>query len=204
MADSPTHHSKDSSQKKEKVVSAADAVKTIRDGDVIATEGFVGAGFAEELAIALADQFLNTGTPRNLSIIYAAGQGDGATAKKGLNHLALEGLVGRVVGGHIGLAPKLQTLIKENKILAYNWPQGVVSHFFREVAAKRPGVISRVGLGTYIDPRYDGGKLNEKTFREGADLVKLIEIEGQEYLFYKTFPFMSRLSGEQRPIRSAI
>ncbi len=188
MADSPTHHSKNSSQKKEKVVSAADAVKAIRDGDVIATEGFVGAGFAEELAIALADQFLNTGAPRNISIIYAAGQGDGATAKKGLNHLAIEGLVGRVVGGHIGLAPKLQALIKENKILAYNWPQGVVSHFFREVAAKRPGVISRVGLGTYIDPRSDGGKLNEKTFREGADLVKLIEIEGQEYLFYKAFP----------------
>ena len=86
------------------------------------------------------------------------------------------------------MAPKLQKLIKDNKILAYNWPQGVVSHFFREVAAKRPGVISRVGLGTYIDPRNDGGKLNEKTFKEGADLIKLLEIDGQEYMFYKYFP----------------
>jgi propionate CoA-transferase len=188
MADTINIHSTISSQRKEKVVSAAEAVRIIRDGDVIATEGFVGAGFAEEIAIALEEQFLKTGSPRNISIIYAAGQGDGATAKKGLNHLAIEGLVGRVVGGHIGLAPKLQKLIKDNKILAYNWPQGVVSHFFREVAAKRPGVISRIGLGTYIDPRNDGGKLNEKTFREGADLVKLLEIDGREYMFYKAFP----------------
>ena len=181
-------YTKYSAKKKEKVVSAEEAVKIIKDGDTVATEGFVGAGFAEEIAIALEKQFLKTGSPRNISIMYAAGQGDGATAKKGLNHLAIEGLVGRVVGGHIGLAPKLQKLIKDNKILAYNWPQGVVSHFFREVAGKRPGVISKVGLGTYIDPRNDGGKLNEKTFKEGADLVRIIEIEGQEYMFYKSFP----------------
>jgi propionate CoA-transferase len=188
MADIIDIHSKVSSQKREKVVSAEEAVRVIRDGDVIATEGFVGAGFAEEIAIALEERFLKTGTPRNVSIIYAAGQGDGAAAKRGLNHLAIDGLVGRVVGGHIGLAPKLQKLIKDNKILAYNWPQGVVSHFFREVAAKRPGVISRIGLGTYIDPRNDGGKLNDKTFREGADLVRLLEIDGEEYMFYKSFP----------------
>ena len=188
MTEKNNFQSMGSSQKKEKIVSAEEAVKVIRDGDVIATEGFVGAGFAEELAIALEKRFQKTGSPRNITIIYAAGQGDGATAQKGLNHLAMEGLVGRVVGGHIGLAPKLQKLIKENKILAYNWPQGVVSHFFREVAAKRPGVISKVGLGTYIDPRNDGGKLNDKTFKEGADLVRLLEIDGQEYMFYKTFP----------------
>ena len=188
MADKINVHPKASAKKKEKVVSAEEAVKIIKDGDTVATEGFVGAGFAEEIAIALEEQFLKTGSPRNISIMYAAGQGDGATAKKGLNHLAIEGLVGRVVGGHIGLAPKLQKLIKDNKILAYNWPQGVVSHFFREVAGKRPGVISKVGIGTYIDPRYDGGKLNDKTFKEGADLIKIIEIEGQEYMFYKSFP----------------
>lgn len=172
--------------KKGKVVSAEEAVQLIRDGDTIATEGFVGAAFAEEIAIALENYFLKTGSPRNLSIIYAAGQGD--AKERGLNHLAYEGLVGRVIGGHIGLAPKLQKLIRENKILAYNWPQGVVSHFFRDVAAHRPGVISQVGLGTFIDPRNDGGKLNEKTFNEGGDLVTLIKLDGQEYLYYKAFP----------------
>jgi len=172
--------------KKGKIVSAEEAVRIIRDGDTVATEGFVGTAFAEEIAMALEDYFLKTGSPRNLTIVYAAGQGD--SKEKGLNHLAYEGLVGRVVGGHIGLAPKLQTLIRENKILAYNWPQGVISHFFRDVAARRPGVISRVGLGTFIDPRHDGGKLNEKTFKEGEDLVKLMTIDGQEYLFYKAFP----------------
>ena len=120
-------------------------LRIIRDGDTVATEGFVGTAFAEEIAMALEDHFLKTGSPRNLTIVYAAGQGD--SKEKGLNHLAYEGLVGRVIGGHIGLVPKLQNLIRENKILAYNWPQGVVSHFFRDVAARRPGVISRVGLG---------------------------------------------------------
>ncbi len=172
--------------KKGKIVTAEEAVKLIRDGDVIATEGFVGAGFPEEIAIELENFFLKEGNPRNLTIIYAAGQGDAKT--KGLNHLAHEGLVGRVIGGHIGLAPKLQALIRENKILGYNWPQGVVSHFFRDVAGRRPGVISRVGLGTFIDPRIDGGKLNEMTKTKGGELVKLIHIDGEEYLFYKAFP----------------
>jgi propionate CoA-transferase len=172
--------------KKGKIVSADEAVSIIRDGDTVATEGFVGAGFSEEIAIALEQHFIKTGTPRNLTIVYAAGQGDGK--ERGLNHLAHEGLIGMVIGGHIGLAPKLQKLIRENSILAYNFPQGVVTHLFRDIASKKPGTITRVGLGTFIDPRIDGGKLNEKTFREGKNLIELIMLDGQEYLYYKAFP----------------
>lgn len=177
---SPKHPRKMS---RDKVVSAAEAVAVIESGDTIATGGFVGTGFAEQLTIALEERFLKTGEPRNLSLIYAAGQGDGKT--RGLNHLGQEGMVGRVIGGHWGLVPKLQKLAVENKIVAYNLPQGIISTMFRDIAAKKPRTISAVGLGTFVDPRNGGGKINKITTEE---LVELISFDGEEYLAYKTLP----------------
>jgi propionate CoA-transferase len=168
---------------KSKIVSAHEAVRVIRDGDTVAIDGFVGIGFPEEIGVAIEQQFLAHRRPRGLTLVYAAGQGDGV--EHGLNHFGHEGLVRKVIGGHWGLVPKLQKLAIENKIMAYNLPQGVISHLFRDIAAHKPRTITSVGLGTFVDPANGGGRINALTTEE---IVERVRFDGRDYLAYKTFP----------------
>ncbi|MEE9911807.1 MAG: acyl CoA:acetate/3-ketoacid CoA transferase [Deltaproteobacteria bacterium] len=168
--------------KRGKIVSVEDAMRVIRDGDTVAIDGFVGYS-PEELLCALADRFIKTGEPKNLTLIIAAGIGD--SKEKGVGHLAHEGLIKRVIAGHWGLIPKMQQLALAEKIEAYNFPQGVITHMFRDIAGHLPRTITHVGLGTYVDPRLSAGKVNKVSTE---DLVELIHFDGKEYLAYKTAP----------------
>jgi propionate CoA-transferase len=165
---------------KVKVLSALDAVKLIPDGATVGVTGFGGAAYPEVVSEAVEASFLAEGHPRELSLFFCAGSG--ALETKGMNHFGHEGLVRKVVMGHWNPSPKLVELAAANKIEAYNFPQGALVQLVRDIAAGKPGTVSRVGLKTFVDPRVEGGKLNEVTTE---DLVEVIELAGQEYLFYK-------------------
>ncbi|MBO5069749.1 MAG: acyl CoA:acetate/3-ketoacid CoA transferase [Roseburia sp.] len=169
-----------------KIMKAAEAVERyIRSGSTVTFSGFAnGLIHPEEILIAI-QEAAQKGHIKDLTVIYAAGQGDGKD--RGLNHLAVDGLCRTVIGGHWGLAPELGRFAMENKFAAYNLPQGTLSQLFREIAAGRPGVVTHVGLGTFVDPRLEGGKLNQKA-REAGDLVQLVQFNGEEKLFYPAMP----------------
>jgi len=165
---------------KHKIVSADEAVRLIHDGDTLVCSGFGVVGVPCELTIALERRFLETQSPTGLTLMFGGGPGDGKEA--GANHLAHEGMLKRIIGGHWGLVPKLGELAMSNKVEAYNLPLGVIAHLYREIAAGKPGNLSPVGIGTFVDPRLQGGKVNAKTTE---DIVEVVNFAGRELLFYK-------------------
>jgi propionate CoA-transferase len=166
-----------------KVISADDAIALIRDGDVVASSGYGGNGNPEALFAAIERRFQGGNGPRNLTLVWAGGQGDGK--EQGLNRLGYEGLLKRTIGGHYGLIPRIEALAVANKIEAYNFPEGVITHLYRDIAAGKPGTATKVGIGTFVDPRLEGGRVNVAA-NEG--LVDVITIGGEDYLFFRRFP----------------
>ena len=165
------------------IISAVQAAELVQSGWTITTGGFGSSGHPEALTSALQKRYLDTGYPRDLDLVFSAGQGD--KHDRGLNQLAYSGLLRKVIGGYWALTPKLGTLAMYEKIEAYNLPQGVISHLFRSIAGGKPGVISPIGLNTFIDPRQEGGKINKRTRN---NYVELITLNGEEQLFYPAFP----------------
>lgn len=166
-----------------KIIPVEDAVALIQDGDIVASSGYGGNGTPEALFEEIERRFLDSGAPRDLTLVWAGGQGD--ENERGLNHLGHEGLLRRTIGGHYGLIPKIEKLAVANKIEAYNFPEGVLTHLYRDIAARKPGTLTRVGIGTFVDPRIEGAKVNAAATE---DLVELVALGGEESLFFRSFP----------------
>ena len=164
-------------------LSIEEAVGLVKDNDTLVTEGFLRTSFPEQLAVGLKERFLKTGSPKNLTIYYAAGQGFGGG--NAVDNFGQEGMVKKVIAGHWNLAPSLGKMCAENKIEGYNLPQGTMAQLYRDMAAGKPGTVTHVGLKTFVDPRVDGGKLNSIT---KEDLVEVVTLGGKEQLFYKATP----------------
>jgi len=167
-----------------KIVSAREAIQTIKSGDTLVVGG-AGAGHSvpDALLEALGRQFVETGTPKDITVLHPCGVGD--NAERGLNHLAHEGLIKCDIGGFWGNAPKLCDLAKQNKLKGYNLPQGILTHLVRAAAGGESGLFSKTGLQTFVDPDVEGGKINDITTE---DIVEKYNIKGEDYLFYRAIP----------------
>jgi propionate CoA-transferase len=168
-----------------RVVSVDEAVTAIRDGVTVATDGFTLMGVAEALYQGIEASFVRTGHPRQLIIVHAAGQ---SNRRVGFEHFAVEGLARRIVGSHWGLMPKMSAFLGQGGAEAVCLPQGQLSTLYRSIAAGRPGNLSRIGLGTFVDPRIEGGKVNQPARERAPDYVERLRVDGDEWLLYRSFP----------------
>ena len=166
------------------MVDVREAVGLVRDGSTVLIGGS-GAGHAvpQRFIDELAAVFTAEGRPRDLTTVRIVGIGD--FADRGFSQLGLPGLMRRTIGSNIGNEPRLGALVEANEIESYSFPQGVLSQLIREIAAGRPGLVTQVGLGTYVDPRQTGGKQNAATTE---DLVEVVTLRGREWLLFHAFP----------------
>ncbi|ELY50434.1 acyl CoA:acetate/3-ketoacid CoA transferase [Natronolimnohabitans innermongolicus] len=159
------------------------AIERIEDGDTVGVGGFVAVGIPEYVLEGLGERYAETGSPGDLTLYHPAAEGD--RQGRGISHLVQDGMIERTIASHWGFTPDLMERIVANDVEAYNFPFGAMDHLLRDTAAGKPGTLTHVGLGTFVDPRQDGGKANDVT---DEDLVNLVMIDGEEYLFYESVP----------------
>jgi propionate CoA-transferase len=167
-----------------RVLTASQAVGCVRSGSTLVSSGFRFAAAPEELLAALGQRFVETSTPSDLRLVYSSAQG-GHGAGRGLDHLAHPGMLREIIGGFYGSAPRIKALLNSDSVEAWNLPQGQIALLYRAIAAGQPGVVTHVGLNTFVDPRLEGGRLTPRTQR---DIVEVVTLGGREWLFYPAFP----------------
>ncbi|WP_256831440.1 MULTISPECIES: acyl CoA:acetate/3-ketoacid CoA transferase [unclassified Paenibacillus] len=172
--------------RKVKVSTAAEVAASLKDNSTILSTGFSLIGVAEEIYQKIEERFLDSGSPRDLTFVHSAGQSD---TKRGMEHLAHVPLLKRIIGSHWGLSPKLEHLIHQNQVEAFCLPMGQILSMYKAAASGKPGVLSRIGLATFVDPRFEGGKMNRKARDSGFEVVQNYTLHGKEYLFYPSLTF---------------
>lgn len=170
-----------------KFIDAKAAAELIQDRVTVAVDGFIGFCLADDILGEIENRFLREGHPRELSVVNIAGLG-GDGKDRGINHFAHKGLMRRFLCSNLSLAPKLYPLIMDNSFPTFMMPQGVLSRMMRAIASHGPGIISQVGMKTFVDPRVDGGRINEAAKESQETIVELIKLRDEDYLFYPAFP----------------
>lgn len=169
-----------------KICSAAEAAALIKDGAFLVCAGNMSNCLAEEICAAIEERYTQSGSPKNMTIMSASGVGDMGPAGsvfRGFEHFAHEGMIKRVIVGHNGSNHSIMEMQANLKVESYNFPQGVIEHMFKARAKGLSIELSKVGIGTFVDPRQEGGKTNSITTE---DLVEVVNVLGEEYLAYKT------------------
>ena len=171
-----------------KLISVEEAVKLIPDGAMVGVGGFCGFAAPDSLLIEMKRQFEEGNRPRDLSIVTSASAGDGRPDGWGLSALAGEGQVKALYTSVVKLPPVINEYVNENKIAGYFLPLSLFGHMYRALAGGEPGVITHVGLDTFCDPRQEGCLMNDLARESGVEIVRLMPIDGKEYLFYPVLP----------------
>lgn len=181
-----------------KVVTFEHAARLVPDGAVVAASGSSGLASPDRTFAAIGERFEREGHPRDLTLFLPIALGD-MWGIKGIDHVARKGLIRKVIAGSYPSgpssmeSPRIWRMIAANEVAAYNVPSGIMFDMLREAAAKRAGVITRIGLDTFVDPRRNGCKMNDAA-RE--DIVRLVEFDGGEWLhFPNVYPQVAVIRG---------
>lgn len=169
-----------------KFISAKEAAALIPDNSTVLVDAFISFCLPDDILGAIENRYIEEGHPRDLSIVNIAGIG-GDGKNRGINHFAHRGLVRRLLCANLSAAPKIYPLVMDNAFPTFMIPQGVLSHMMRAIASKKPGVISQVGMKTFVDPLVDGGRINQAAWDSGETVVERIKLRDEDFLFYPAF-----------------
>ena len=171
-----------------KIITRREAAALIKDGVTLAVGGFGAHSAPDELLLGIEERYAEEGHPKGITVFSGICTGNNKFDDIGHNRLAADGLIDTLIAGHYKNSAQMDRLVSENKIAGYALPLGVVVNLLRAAAGGKPGVLTRVGVHTYVDPRVEGCAVNERARAQGRELVSVMNIDGKDCLFYRTIP----------------